>query len=312
MKILISDKAAPICKEIMEQGGLDVDENVGLTPEELKGIIGQYDGLVVRSATKVTPEIIDAASNLKIIGRAGAGVDNIDIKYAAKKNVIVENTPGANTNGVVELALTYMFALSRNIYTASDTMKDGRWEKKFLMGTEVFNKTLGIIGFGKIGQSVGKKSNALGMKVIAFDPFLDKNSFKEDYATIVDSFEELLEKSDIITLHIPKTEDTKYLFNKEAFQKMKKGAFLINCARGGVVNEKDLLWALNEGIIAKAGIDVYEKEPTDNTELAKHPNVICTPHLGASTKEAQANTAEMVAEQFVEYFNNNKIVHQVN
>ncbi len=312
MKILISDKTAPICAQILSDNGLEVEQNTGLTPDELKGIIGQYDGLIVRSATKVTKDIIDAATNLKIIGRAGAGVDNIDIEYAAEKNIIVENTPGANTNGVVELAITYIFALSRNIYEASAGLKDGRWEKKKLMGVEAEGKTLGILGYGKIGKKVALKAKCLGMDVIAYDPFIDGGHTDEAGVEILKTFDELLAKADITSLHLPLTDSSKYLFNKDTFRKMKKGSFLIDCARGGIVNEKDLLWALNEGIIAKAGIDVFEEEPTNNLELVKHPNVICTPHLGASTKESQENTAVMVANQFVDYFVNNKIVNKVN
>ncbi|GAB4181537.1 MAG: hypothetical protein Kow00108_18280 [Calditrichia bacterium] len=312
MKILISDKADPICASILKEHGHDVDEKTDLSPEELKSIIGNYDGLIVRSATKVTRDIIEAASNLKVIGRAGSGVDNIDVAAATEKKIIVMNTPGANTNGVVELTLAYIFALNRNLFNASKSLKEEKWEKKKFKGIEALNKTLGVVGYGKIGRQVAIKAKCLGMDVICYDPVVGRNIIDQFGIKLLKSFDELLTQSDIISVHVPLTDSTRNLFNKETFQKMKKGVHLINCARGGIVNEKDLLWALNEGIVAMAGVDVFEKEPAEDFELIKHPNVICTPHIGASTVESQRNTAQMIANQFVEYFAGDGISNQVN
>lgn len=312
MKILISDKTDPICSTILKENGHEVDEKPGLSPEELRSIISQYDGLIVRSATKVTKEIIEAATNLKVIGRAGTGVDNIDVATATEKKIVVMNTPGANSNGVVELTIGYIFALSRNIFNASLSLKNGKWEKKKFKGTEAEGKILGVIGYGKIGKKVALKAKCLGMKVIAYDPIVGSGITDDQGIYLVNTLDELLSQADIVTIHSPLNDATKNMFNKETFQKMKKGAYLINCARGGIVNEKDLLWALNEGIIAMAGIDVFETEPPTNLDLVQHPNVICTPHLGASTIESQRNTAEMIAKQFVEFFATGKKVNQVN
>lgn len=312
MKILISDKTDPIAARILRENGHEVDEKTDLTPEELKNIIGQYDGLIVRSATKVTREIIEAAANLKVIGRAGSGVDNIDVQAATEKKIVVMNTPGANTNGVVELTLGYIFALNRNLYNASQSMKEGKWEKKKFKGTEALGKTLGVVGYGKIGRQVAIKAKCLGMEVLCYDPMVGRNIIDQFGVKLVKNFDELLEKSDIISIHVPLNDTTRNMFNKEVFMKMKKGVKLVNCARGGIVNEKDLLWALNEGIVAMAGIDVFEKEPPEDLELVQHPNVICTPHLGASTVESQRNTAEMVANQFVDFFAGRGAQNQVN
>lgn len=312
MKILISDKSDPICGQILRQHGHEVDEITNLSPDELKNIIGKYDGLIVRSATKVTRDILEHATNLKVIGRAGSGVDNIDVAAATEKKIVVMNTPGANTNGVVELTLAYIFALNRNLFNACQSMKEGKWEKKKFEGTEALNKTIGIVGYGKIGRQVAIRAKCLGMDVVCYDPVVGKNIVDQFGIKLLKSFDELLSISDIISIHVPLNESTKNLFNKETFQKMKKGVILINCARGGIVNEHDLLWALNEGIVRMAGIDVFEKEPTDNLDLVRHPNVICTPHLGASTVESQRNTAEMIANQFVDFFAGNGAVNQVN
>ncbi len=311
MKILISDKTSPKCAEILRQAGHEVDEKFGLSPEELKTIIGEYDGLIVRSATKVTANIIEQAKNLKVIGRAGSGVDNIDVKAAVEKGIVVMNTPGANTNAVVELTLAYMLALSRNLYKASHSLKQGKWEKKKLVGTEVLGKTLGVIGYGKIGRQVAIKSRCLGMEVICYDPYVGREIIDQFGVRLVASLDDLLPVADYISIHVPKTPETTIYITKEHFQKMKKGVIFINCARGGIVNEEDLLWALNEGIVAAAGIDVFEVEPPENMDLVTHENVICTPHLGASTYEAQENVGVQIAEQFVDMFAGKGIRNQV-
>jgi D-3-phosphoglycerate dehydrogenase len=302
MKILISDKSSPSCAEVLRNAGHVVDEKFGITPEELRKVIGEYEGLIVRSATKVTEEIIASAKKLKVIGRAGSGVDNIDVKAAQKKNIVVMNTPGANTNAVVELTLGYLFALSRNLYFGSSSMKEGKWEKKKLTGTELLGKTLGVLGYGKIGRQVSIKSRCLGMEVICFDPYVGREIIDQFGVKLVADIDEVLGSADYISIHVPKTPETTNFITKKEFSKMKKGVFLINCARGGIVNDSDLLWALNEGIVAGAGIDVYATEPPEDLSLVNHPNVICTPHIGAATKEAQENVGTQIAQQFVELF----------
>lgn len=302
MKILISDKSSPACGNILREAGHTVDEKFGLPPDELKKIIGEYDGLIVRSATKVTADLINAAKKLKVIGRAGSGVDNIDVKAAAAKNIIVMNTPGGNTNAVVELTLAYILALGRSLYMATHSMKEGQWEKKKLTGTEVLGKTLGVLGYGKIGRQVAIKSKCLGMEVICYDPYVGREIIDQFGVKLVAEMDELLKKADYITIHVPKTPETTNFISKKEFQKMKKGVYLINCARGGLVNEADLLWAMDEGIVAGAALDVYDVEPPTDWKLVKHPKVMCSPHIGAATVEAQENVGTMIAHQFVDMF----------
>lgn len=302
MKILISDKSSPACGNIMREAGHTVDEKFGLPPDELKKIIGEYEGLIVRSATKVTADLINSATKLKVIGRAGSGVDNIDVKAAAAKNIVVMNTPGGNTNAVVELTLAYLLALGRFLYSASASMKEGQWEKKKFTGTEVLGKTLGVLGYGKIGRQVSIKARCLGLEVICYDPYVGREIIDQFGVRLVADIEELLKKADFISIHVPKTPETTNFISKKEFQKMKKGVFLINCARGGIVNEADLMWALDEGIVTAAGFDVYDPEPPTDWKLVKHPKVMCTPHIGAATVEAQENVGTMIAQQFVDMF----------
>ncbi|MFZ0391858.1 MAG: hydroxyacid dehydrogenase [Calditrichia bacterium] len=311
MKVLISDKTSPKCAEILREGGHEVDEKFGISAEELKTVIGSYHGLIVRSATRVTPEILDAAENLKVIGRAGSGVDNIDVQTAMDKNIVVMNTPGANTNAVVELTLGYMFSLSRHLYKATHTTKEGKWEKKKLVGHEVSDKTLGVIGYGKIGRQVAIKSRCFGMEVICFDPYVGREIIDQFGVRLVANLDDVLEAADYISIHVPKNKETLNLISREEFNKMKKGVFFINCARGGIVNEKDLLWALEEGIVAGAGLDVYEEEPPKDLSLVQHPNVMCSPHIGASSYEAQDNVGIQIAQQFVDMFAGKAIKNQV-
>jgi D-3-phosphoglycerate dehydrogenase len=302
MKVLVSDKSSPECGNVLREAGHQVDEKFGISSDELKSIIGDYDGLIVRSATKVTSEIISVAKNLKVIGRAGSGVDNIDVKSATDKNIVVMNTPGANTNAVVELTLAYLFALGRHLYQGSSTMKAAKWEKKTLAGTETLGKILGVIGYGKIGKQVAIKSRCLGMEVICFDPYVGREIIDQFGVRLVADIDEVLETSDYISIHVPKTRETANYITKSEFSKMKKGVYFINCARGGIVNEADLYWALEEGIVAAAGIDVYDTEPPSDLKLVQHPKVMCTPHLGASTHEAQINVGTQIAHQFVDMF----------
>jgi D-3-phosphoglycerate dehydrogenase len=301
MKVLISDSMSEKAVEIFKKTpGIEVDVITGLKPEELKKIIGAYDGIAIRSATKMTPDIIQAATNLKVIGRAGTGVDNVDVPSASKKGIVVMNTPGGNTITTAEHAVSMMLSLSRYIPQATASMRDGKWEKKKFMGKEVFNKTLGVVGLGNIGRIVADRALGLKMHVIAADPFISPEVASKMGVEIV-SLDDLYARSDYISIHVPKTDDTVGMLNKDSFKLMKKGVFIINCARGGLVNEVDLLWALNEGIVAGAALDVFVKEPPEPGDLLQDDRIIFTPHLGASTEEAQENVAVAVAEQIADY-----------
>lgn len=312
MRVLVSDNLSKVGIEIFENTpGIDVDVNTGLTPEELKSIIKDYDALVIRSATKVTAEIIAAADRLKVIGRAGIGLDNVDIPAATQRGIVVMNTPEGNTVTTAEHTIAMMMALSRNIPQATASLKAGRWEKKKLQGKELFNKTLGIIGAGHIGRIVADRAKGLKMKVIVYDPYVKPEVLSELGAEGVD-FEELLRRSDYITIHTPKTPETTNLIKKETLAKMKKGAMLINCARGGIVNEDDLYDALASGHLAGAALDVFSTEPPGKIKLMELDNFICTPHLGASTKEAQDNVARDVANQIVAYLLEGTVTNAVN
>jgi D-3-phosphoglycerate dehydrogenase len=310
-KVLISDNISSRCVEILKKAGLQVDVKTGLRPEELKAIIGEYSGLVIRSATKVTADIIEAATNLKVIGRAGSGLDNVDKIAASKKGIVVMNTPGGNTITTAEHTIAMMFSIARKIPQANASMAAGKWEKKKFMGIELFNKTLGIIGLGKIGSEVAKRAQGLGMHVIAYDPFLSEERAAE-MGIAKGAIAEIMKRSDFITVHTPLTPETKGLFNAETMKTCKKGVVLINCARGGIINEKDLLDALNSGQVGGAALDVFEVEPPVNNPLVGHEKVVCTPHLGASTEEAQENVAVAIAEQIVDYLIHGTIRNAVN
>ncbi len=296
-KVLVSDSIDKAGIEILSQvAGVDV--KTGLPPEELVRIIPEYDALMIRSGTKVTQETIEAAKNLKIIGRAGVGVDNVDVPAATRKGSVVVNSPEGNTIAAAEHALAMMLSLSRHIAHANPSVKSGKWERKEFMGVEVYKKTLGIVGLGKIGSHVAVVAKAMGMKLLAFDPFISTERADQLGCRLVD-MDLLLRDSDYITLHIPKTKETAHLINAEALEKMKPTARIINCARGGIIDEAALAAALTEGKIAGAALDVYENEPLEADsplrELGK--NLVLTPHLGASTAEAQVNVAIDVAEQ---------------
>ncbi|MBE0425050.1 MAG: phosphoglycerate dehydrogenase [Nitrospirae bacterium] len=311
MKVLISDKISPKCVEILKNAGLEVDFKTDLKPEDFKKCIGEYHGLIIRSATKVTDEIINAAKNLKVIGRAGSGLDNVDKVSATKKGIVVMNTPGGNTITTAEHTIALIVSLARLIPQASMSMKTGKWDKKKFMGVELFNKTLGIIGIGNIGSQVAKRMQGFAMNIIAYDPFLSEDKAKNMGVEKVD-IEELLKRSDFITIHTPLTPETKNMINKDTIKLMKPGVRIINCARGGIINENDLYSALLDGKVAGAALDVFEKEPPDDNPLIAIDNVICTPHLGASTREAQENVAIAVAEQVVDYLIHNIIRNAVN
>jgi D-3-phosphoglycerate dehydrogenase len=301
MKILVSDPLSDVGIEIFQNTpGIDVDVKTDLSPSELEEIIGEYHGLSIRSKTTVTKELISKAKNLKVIGRAGIGLDNVDIPAATEADIAVMNTPFGNTITTAEHAISMIMALSRNIPRATATLKDGKWEKKNLKGREIFNKTLGLVGIGNIGSIVADRAMGLRMKVIACDPFPDMKTV-ETLGIQVVSFDEILEKSDYISIHTPKNDETTHLFNKETLSKMKKGAMLINCARGGIVNEDDLYEVLKSNHLGGAALDVFETEPPGKINLMDLDNFMCTPHLGASTHEAQDNVARDVATQIVGY-----------
>ena len=309
-KILISDAMDNIASEILLKNNLDVETKTDLSSEELKNIIANYDGLIVRSATKVTRNIIEAATNLKIIGRAGAGVDNIDVEMAKSKNIIVMNTPGGNTNATAEHTIGLIFALLRKIPSANETTHKGLWEKKKMKGNELKGKKIGIVGFGNVGKRVAEISNALGMKVSIYSSYF--NSIKDDFKKYVSSdLKNILLNSDIISFHCKPNKDGSSIITKDNFNMMKKNCILVNTARGGLINEADLIEALKNNVIKGAALDVFKKEPLEKSELFNLKNIILTPHIAASTDEAQIVVAEMVANQFCEYFNNNNIVNSI-
>lgn len=312
MKVLVSDSLSEKGVDILKKAGFMVSVKTKLSPSELISEIPQYDGLVIRSGTKVTQEVIDAASNLKVIGRAGSGLDNVDIPAATKRGIVVMNTPGGNTITTAEHAFALILSLARLIPQATASVKSGKWEKNKFMGLELFNKTLGVIGLGQIGRYVAKLGQGINMSVIAYDVYLSGDMAKKAGVELV-SLDELLTRSDIITIHAPLTAETKNLINAKTIAKMKVGVRLINCARGGIVNEKDLFDVLQSGRIAGAALDVFEKEPVDPTNpLLQLNNFICTPHLGAATTEAQENVAYAIAEQIVDYLSHGVVRYAVN
>lgn len=312
MKVLVSDNLGDAGIEMFRKAdGIDVDVNTGLAPEALKEIIGDYDALVIRSATKVTADLLQAATRLKVVGRAGIGLDNVDIPEASKRGIVVMNTPTGNVVTTAEHAIAMMLSLTRNIPRGTATLKDGKWEKKNLQGREIFNKVLGVIGFGKIGSIVADRGRGLKMQVIVYDPFVTPERIEKAGFESV-TLDELYKRSDYITIHVPKLKDTTGLINSAAIDKMKSGVMIINCARGGIVNEQDLCEALKSGKVAGAALDVFETEPPNNHPLLELDNFICTPHLGASTKEAQTNVAMAIAEQIIDYLTTGTVINAVN
>ena len=311
-KVLISDKMDPNAARIFEERGCDVDVITGETPEQLIARIGAYDGLAIRSSTKVTKAILDAATNLKVIGRAGIGVDNVDIPYASSKGVVVMNTPFGNSITTAEHAIALMFALARQLPEANAQTQAGQWPKSGFMGVEVTGKTLGLIGAGNIGSIVASRALGLRMKVIAYDPFLTEDRAIEMGVEKVD-LDTLLSRADFVTLHTPLTDETRNILSRERLENAKKGIRIINCARGGLIDEAALKDCLESGQVAGAALDVFETEPP----AADHPlfgtkNFICTPHLGASTTEAQVNVALQVAEQLADYLVNGGVTNALN
>jgi len=310
-KVLISDKMSPLAEEIFKSRGLDVDFKPGMTPEELIACIGEYDGLAIRSSTTVTPEVLAAATNLKVIGRAGIGVDNVDIPAATAKGTVVMNTPFGNSITTAEHAISMMMALARQIPQASASTHAGKWEKSGFMGVELFGKTLGVIGCGNIGGCVIERAIGLKMRVVGFDPYLTPDRAKDLGIEKVE-LDELFQRADFITLHTPLTDGTRGIIGPKSFPKMKDGVRIINCARGGLIDEPALKEALDSGKVAGAALDVFEVEPAKENVLFGHPNVICTPHLGASTTEAQVNVAVQVAEQISDYLLTGAVTNALN
>lgn len=312
MKVLVSDNLGEAGIALFEkENQIEVDVKTGLAPEELLTIIGDYDALVIRSATKVTEELLQTARNLKVVGRAGIGLDNVDIPAATKRGVAVMNTPGGNVITTAEHAIAMMLALTRNIPRGTASLKAGRWDKKMLQGREIYGKTLGLIGYGKIGAIVADRARGLKMQIIVHDPYVPPEQIEKAGFTFV-TFAELLHQSDYISVHVPKMKNTINLLNKESFDQMKDGVMIVNCARGGIINEKDLHQALQSGKIAGVALDVFESEPPGESPLLEMDNVVCTPHLGASTQEAQTNVAVAVAEQIIDYLKNGTILNAVN
>jgi D-3-phosphoglycerate dehydrogenase len=289
---------------------LELVVKTGLPADRLVSELGDSAGLVVRSATQATRDLIAAGRSLKVIGRAGAGVDNIDVKAASERGIVVLNTPGANAEGAGELAVAMMFALARDLARADATMKAGTWDKKSFSGCELRGKTLGLVGIGNVGSVVARCAVGIGMTVIAHDPFVGPEKAKSLGLRLA-ALEEVLRTSDFISIHSPRTEATRGMFNAEAFAKMKKGVFLVNCARGGIVVEKDLRAALDSGIVRGAGVDVFDKEPPEDWALARHPRVIASPHIGASTAEAQVNVSVMIARQIGAFLTRGEVVNAV-
>ncbi|CAH2394456.1 phosphoglycerate dehydrogenase [Mesorhizobium ventifaucium] len=312
-RVLVSDKLSTTAVQIFRDRGVEVDylPDLGKDKEKLLEVIGQYDGLAIRSATKVTEKLINAATRLKVVGRAGIGVDNVDIPAASRKGIIVMNTPFGNSITTAEHAVAMIFALARQIPEANASTHAGKWEKNRFMGTEITGKTLGIIGCGNIGSIVATRGVGLKMHVIAFDPFLS-DSRAEELGVEKVELDELFARADFITLHTPLTDKTRNIIDAAAIAKMKTGVRIINCARGGLIVEADLIAALKSGKVAGAGIDVFEVEPAEKSELFGMENVVATPHLGASTMEAQENVALQVAEQMADYLIKGAVSNAIN
>jgi D-3-phosphoglycerate dehydrogenase len=297
LKVLITEKLADSGIELLKEQGFEVEVALGLSPEELLEKIGPYDGLIIRSATRVTPEVIERAESLKAIGRAGIGVDNIDIESATKKGILVANAPESNTVAAAEHTLGLMLAAARRIPVADASLKSGEWNRSAFKGVEVSEKTLGLVGLGHVGSIVARGAIGMGMRVLAYDPYVSEDRIRSMNVSRAESVDEVLEEADFVSLHVPRTPQTTGMINSEALGKMKPTAYLINVARGGIVDEAALYEALKAGEISGAALDVFAEEPTTDSPLFSLPNVVVTPHLGASTAEAQDRAGETAAEQ---------------
>ncbi|ADB57755.1 phosphoglycerate dehydrogenase [Archaeoglobus profundus] len=312
MKVLVADPIAEEAIDFMKKNGLEVDVKTDISHEELLEVIQDYDALIVRSRTRVTRDVIDRAKKLKIIGRAGVGVDNIDVDYATEKGIVVVNAPGGNSVSAAEHTIGLILSIARKIPQADRSVKEGKWERKKFVGIELRGKTLGIVGLGRIGYEVAKRMRCFEMNILAYDPYVSEERAKSVGAKLV-SLEELLRNSDIITIHVPKTKETEKMISYKEFEIMKDGVYIINAARGGIVDEKALYDALVSGKVAGAALDVYEKEPPDkDNPLLKLENVVTTPHIGASTREAQMMVGMTVAEDIVNFFKGLPVKNAVN
>ncbi len=311
-RVLVSDDLSAEGVEIMKKAGLEVDVKVGLEPDELERVIAEYDGLAVRSATKVNARLLDKATRLKVVGRAGVGVDNVDTEAATRRGVVVMNTPGGSSTTVAELTLAHMLALARHVPQATASVKSGKWEKKKFRGRELAGKTLGVVGIGNIGSIVVQRCLAMKMRVIAYDPFISAEAAAKLGVAQV-TLDELWRDADVISLHVPLTEQTRNLVNAAALDRMRRGALLVNCARGGLVDERALADALGSGRLGGAALDVFEREPPPvDHPLLRLDNFVCTPHLGASTEEAQSAVAVAIAEQLAAYLTRGEVRNAVN
>ena len=310
-KVLISDKLSAEAVNIFRDRGIEVDVKPGLTPAELREVIGQYDGLAIRSATKVTRELLEVATRLKVVGRAGIGVDNVDLKSATARGVIVMNTPHGNSITTAEHAIAMMFALARQIPEATASTKQGKWEKNRFMGTELTGKVLGLIGAGNIGSIVADRAHGLHMRVVAYDPFLSERRAL-DMGVEKLELDDLVARADFITLHTPMTDATRNIVSREVLAKCRRGVRIINCARGGLIDEAALAEAIVSGQVGGAALDVFETEPAKDSPLFALENVVCTPHLGASTNEAQENVALQVAEQISDFLLTGAVTNAIN
>ena len=310
-KVLIADDMSPLAAECFKHAGIEVDVNTGLDKEGLRAIIGEYDGLAVRSASKVTSKVLEAAGNLKVIGRAGIGVDNIDVEAATAKGIVVMNTPFGNSITTAEHAISMMLAVARQIPQANASTHAGKWEKARFMGVELMSKTLGIIGCGNIGSVVADRAQGLKMKVIAYDPFLTPER-ADDLGVEKVELPVLFKRADFISLHTPLTDATRDIINAKSIKKMKKGVRIINCARGGLIVEEDLKKALQSGDVAGAGLDVFAREPAEDNPLFGLENVVATPHLGAATTEAQEKVAQQIAEQMADFLITGAVANALN
>jgi len=301
VKVLICDKTEPEYIMQMRAAGLTVDVRDDITPEELPGVLPAYDAMVVRSRTKVRQPLIDVCPNLKVIVRGGAGLDTIDFEYAKAKGVTVMNTPLANSASVAELTIGYMLMMARSLYQAAASVKAEKWDKKSFNGDEIGGKTLGLVGVGNIGREVSKRASVMGMTVIAYDPYV-----KEIAGIKLVTLDDLLAQADYISLHLPKTKESTNMIGAEQFAKMKKGVRIVNCARGGIVDEAALYEALTNGTVAGAALDVFAEEPPTDWKLLKLDNVIASPHIGAATREAQARVGAEVADKLIAFAKNGK------
>ena len=312
MKVLISDKMDPRCAEVIERNpGFAVDVDTDLSSSDLIARIGKYDALIVRSSTQVTEEVLRAGAKLRVVGRAGVGVDNIDVEAARRSGIIVMNTPGGNAISTAEHSFAMLIALARNIPQATASIKGGEWERSRYTGVELINKSLGVFGLGKVGREVAVRASAFGMRVLGYDPFVSEE-VAQSYGAHPSTPDEIFAEADFITLHLHLSPQTRHLLGADQLAQCKDGLLLVNCARGGLVEEGALLQALESGQVAGAALDVFEQEPPVNRALVEHPRVICTPHLGASTREAQANVALQVAEQVGDLLTDKVIRNAVN